>query len=377
MIHESLVRFFDRLEPCRRQAEEGACSQAMDIMALRRQSPARRHELRALRATARKADVPFPKAATGRSPMGTYPKPRLQGDELRFQSRRRLQRVEQIALLDRPARFLKTGKGRTRAREEPSSLRTAVRSALARRTASLARIVEARPPGRRRGSRRRKRLRFRERGFGLPEESGGRRAWHLAGAAGVGTPPTVWPSDATGIERIGRYLLRCPVSLERIHWTPGAKSLFYQGKASHDDPFASDPQGETLDIFEFLARVLSQILEPRRHGPHYFGAYASRARVLRNKQALEITASPTPASETDEPLPDSKRRAALRKRWASLIKRVFKADPLLCECGGKFQIISFITEPKEIARILEHLDKRNTASRDPPQDSHRAPSAAP
>ncbi len=96
----------------------------------------------------------------------------------------------------------------------------------------------------------------------------------------VDVTPAVWPSDGTGIERIGRYLLRCPVSLERIHWTPGANTLFYQGKASHHDPFANDPQGETLDIFEFLARVLTQIPEPGKHGPHYLGAYSSRARAL-------------------------------------------------------------------------------------------------
>ena len=45
---------------------------------------------------------------------------------------------------------------------------------------------------------------------------------------------------------------------------------------------------ETLDISEFLARVLTQIPEPRRHGPHYFGAYSSRVRALRNEQGLEL-----------------------------------------------------------------------------------------
>jgi hypothetical protein len=42
---------------------------------------------------------------------------------------------------------------------------------------------------------------------------------------------------------VGRYLLRCPVSLERFRWTPGSKTLFYQVKVSHDDTFASDPRG--------------------------------------------------------------------------------------------------------------------------------------
>ena len=74
----------------------------------------------------------------------------------------------------------------------------------------------------------------------------------------VDTSPTVWPEDTQGLERLYRYLLRCPVSLSRIHWTPGAKTLFYE--ASHDNPLYSHPQGETLDIFEFIARVLTQIL---------------------------------------------------------------------------------------------------------------------
>ena len=78
----------------------------------------------------------------------------------------------------------------------------------------------------------------------------------------VDTSPTVWPQDSDGLERLGRYILRCPLSLSRIHWTEGARPLFYQGKASHHDPQLSSfhhPDGETLDVFEFIARVLTQI----------------------------------------------------------------------------------------------------------------------
>jgi len=67
----------------------------------------------------------------------------------------------------------------------------------------------------------------------------------------VDSSPTVWPVDSVGIERLGRYLMRCPVSLSRIHWTPGAQTLFYQGKPSHDELFSKPLEGETLDIFEF------------------------------------------------------------------------------------------------------------------------------
>jgi hypothetical protein len=138
------------------------------------------------------------------------------------------------------------------------------------------------------------------------------------------------------------------------------------------------PDGETLDVFEFIARVLTQIPEPRKHNIHYYGAYASRTRALRKNRGLDL--EPTSLNRGDakieEPELTSQHRAALRKRWANLIRRVHKTDPLLCSCGGKFRILSFITEPKVIARILEHLDKRNTGSRDPPQHNPRAPSGS-
>jgi len=89
----------------------------------------------------------------------------------------------------------------------------------------------------------------------------------------VDTSPTVWPRDSEGLERLGRYMLRCPLSLSRIHWTQGAPTLFYQSKASNDDPQLSlfhHPDGESLDVFEFIARVLTQIPVPRKHNIHYF-----------------------------------------------------------------------------------------------------------
>ena len=67
---------------------------------------------------------------------------------------------------------------------------------------------------------------------------------------------TVWPQDTQGLLRVASYLLRCPVSLSRIHWTPGSKTLFYESNGSNEDPLYSHPDGETLDVFEFIARVL-------------------------------------------------------------------------------------------------------------------------
>ena len=67
-----------------------------------------------------------------------------------------------------------------------------------------------------------------------------------------------------------------------------------------------------------------------------------------------------------EPELSPKKRAALRKSCAQLIKRVCQVNPLKCDCGGTLRVISFITEHKVIRKILDHLDKRNGDSRAPP-----------
>jgi len=99
---------------------------------------------------------------------------------------------------------------------------------------------------------------------------------------------------------------------------------------------AGRPKGESLDIFEFIARVLTQIPEPRKHGVHYFGAYASRSRVFRKKRGLTLhsLADNDNSKSKAEPELSPKKRAALRKSWAQLIKRVYQIEPLKCECGG-------------------------------------------
>ena len=147
----------------------------------------------------------------------------------------------------------------------------------------------------------------------------------------VDTSPTVWPQDTHGLERLCRYLLRCPVSLSRIHWTPGSKTLFYESKQhANDDPLFSHPKGETLDIFEFIARVLAQIPEPRAHGVRYFGAYSSRARAYRKKRHLTLQSLGADDNSTsqDEPELSPKKHAAVRKSWAQLIRRVSRLPKL-------------------------------------------------
>jgi hypothetical protein len=48
-----------------------------------------------------------------------------------------------------------------------------------------------------------------------------------------------------------------------------------------------------------------------------------------------------------------------------LIKKIFEADPLLCPCGGCMRIVSFITDPRVVDRILRHMDSGRCKTADP------------
>ena len=133
---------------------------------------------------------------------------------------------------------------------------------------------------------------------------------------------------------------------------------------------ASAPSGELSLAWTSprLARVLTQIPEPRKHGIHYFGAYSSKARAHRVKRKLTLQSfgDKNTHDAQDEPSLSPQNRAVLTRNWARLIRRVYLVDPLKCNCGGTFRVIAFITDDKAIRKILSHLKTRTTDARAPP-----------
>ena len=114
--------------------------------------------------------------------------------------------------------------------------------------------------------------------------------------------------DAAGL---ARYLMRSPVSLERLSWDEGTGEIVYVAKLSHGHDVAADLRHEQrlpeerFDPLEFIARLVLHIAEPKRHLIRYFGAYASIVRARRRSQApaehlLAATSRP-PAPPTDHP----------------------------------------------------------------------------
>ena len=178
------------------------------------------------------------------------------------------------------------------------------------------------------------------------------------------------PGDGRDFEALVRYMMRSPVSLARLRFSPGAKEVVYTRKGGHDP--AEPEEGERIDPDEFVARVLVQIPDPRRHLVRDYGAYSNRARAQRRKAEGRLEGNGS--GEAGEPVLSSPERAALRRRWASLIRRVYEVDPLVCpRCGAEIRVIGFITEPSLLKRILDHIHKRDRVSRPPP---HPKPAVA-
>ena len=166
---------------------------------------------------------------------------------------------------------------------------------------------------------------------------------------------TVYPSDALGLERLARYLIRSPVNLQRLHYLPETNQVLYQAKPGHDRG-----SSEILDPMEFVARVLTHIPDPNRHTIHYYGRYSNRAKP---KSTQDSTSEELSDPKEPTSVPESK----LRRRWADLIRRVFQTDPLVCpQCGSPMRIVSFITQDRVIRRILAHLKNRAARTRGPP-----------
>ena len=215
----------------------------------------------------------------------------------------------------------------------------------------------------------------------------------------------VHADDGEGLERLARYLARPPVSLERMEWDRTRGEVIYRTGRGHPEGRENRADGEEragdferLDGLEFLARVVTQLPEPRKHSIRYYGHYAAAARAKRRRvsgdgegagktksgamNATEAVGLTGVAPLADKE-PDTAERSALRKKWAQLIRRIYEIDPLLCPCGGTFKVVSIITEPKVINGILAHLAKAATGSATmgsgagPPHPNHLGPAPEP
>ena len=187
--------------------------------------------------------------------------------------------------------------------------------------------------------------------------------WRHNTGFSVHNDTTVTPDDVGSLERLARYLLRPPVSLERLEFDEGSDEVRYRHKTGHG---LAEEVDECFDALEFLARVVVHIPQPRLHLIRYYGGYSAVVRARRRRQAEP---SPQLRENSTEPADgEPHRNPARRRRWAELIRRIYETDPLVCQnCGQTMAIIAFITERRVILKILRHLETLAARERSPPQ----------
>ena len=92
-----------------------------------------------------------------------------------------------------------------------------------------------------------------------------------------------------------------------------------QCERSRDHPEQGQSEGQSIDPLEFIARVITQIPDPRKHLVFYYGHYSNVARGLRNKSQAQATPEPVFPRDTpaQDPVLSSAQRAGLRRPWAN------------------------------------------------------------
>ena len=125
-----------------------------------------------------------------------------------------------------------------------------------------------------------------------------------------------------------------------------------------------------LSPLEFLDRLADLIPQPRKHRHRYHGVFAPNhplrpavtAQAVGNvgKQRDPATGGHGGDGHGSEGCCDAKHKPSShdtsRIAWAKLMARVGEEFPLQCPaCGGDIRLISFITEPGPIRKILTHL----------------------
>ena len=171
------------------------------------------------------------------------------------------------------------------------------------------------------------------------------------------SPPTSarpsLPTDKRRLEDTAAYLVRNPLSLQKLVYLDGQQAVLYRSRMNP----SLGRNFEAMDPLEWLARMSDHIPDPGQHRTLFYGEYSNRVRgfgtpgrSLRRKPAQQ---------------PEPRRRCS--PSWARLIAKVYQVDPLVCtRCGQRMSLIAFVTDQMAIGKILDHLGLSTPEAAKPP-----------
>jgi hypothetical protein len=205
--------------------------------------------------------------------------------------------------------------------------------------------------------------------------------------------------DKDARERLLRYCLRAPLSLERLSVGPDG-NVIYQVKATRH----GNETQRVMTPMQFMSRLVALIPPPYHPLLRYFGVFgphsswrkdvvpqvtpaaeqqhdhgkpsvapsvaspskpgSSNSAATTSQRgptdpavASTILAAPAKGSRQETSKDDVGPRLAAPWRidWATLLRRVHSVDALACPCGGRLKFVDVITEPTMAREILQSM----------------------
>ena len=185
--------------------------------------------------------------------------------------------------------------------------------------------------------------------------------WRHGGGFSVYGRHLILNEEPARLAHMARYALRAPVAMDRI-------TVADDGRIH----LAIPPDQRTgdivlaLDPMEWIRKVTNQIPEPRMHTTRSYGPYANRCRRINRSEE----------PDTSVRIIEVEAGSRSRSEWARLLRKVFEVDPLTCRrCGAEMVVISVITAPALIDRILRHVREKTCTNQGKSLGAHAPPAA--
>jgi hypothetical protein len=175
-------------------------------------------------------------------------------------------------------------------------------------------------------------------------------SWDHGGGFSVDASVSIPAWNRQGLERLIRYCARPSFSLERLFRIDDSHIGYTPKKPTMD--------GRSHIVFsniQLLDAITALIPPPHRNSHSYFGVFAPH---FKHRTKVVEKAGPSTSLELRLQQAAVKQHidASRSRTWAMLMARIFELLPLVCErCGSEMEIVSFITDPPEIRKILEHI----------------------
>jgi hypothetical protein len=177
---------------------------------------------------------------------------------------------------------------------------------------------------------------------------------------------TVGARDTAARERLCRYVLRPPISDDRLKMLPDGRIAL-----TLKTPWRDGTVAIVLTAIQLVARLAALIPRPGQNQLRYHGVLAAnagdRAAIVPGGKGPGHQAEP----ETIEdgrvvpprlpPLP--KPRSGRYLDWARLMMRVFGIDPLRCSCGGRLRLVAMVMDGAGAERYLRGTGLATDAER--------------